>query len=214
MTLFHLAENALFLTNWRERMRFAPTVSSITVAVIIIILLFMACYFRLGDEYNANWPREMFWFLILGQGVLLLVLGTISAEQMSVRERFSGTLDFHRSSPTPRFQQVWGLLLGAPCLEWCIFLMTLPVCIYVGWVGHLKMVDIALFYGSLILCSLFFHILAVLLGLIPDRKKATSLRRSGGLKIFILIYIVIGIASTTRSSALNWATWAVISALI
>ena len=121
MKIIPLPDNALFLTNWRERMRFAPTLSYIILTIITLILLFLSAYFRTGNEYNPKWPQEMFWFMIVGQGILILLLGTMSAENISMRERFGGTLDFHRSSPTPRFHQILGLATGSPCLEWCIF---------------------------------------------------------------------------------------------
>ena len=158
MKIFQLNDNAIFTANCRERMRPAMVLSSIIVAAIIVVLITMNAYLaprqkdktcpsgRTGCQDSVPAPQNVFWYLAIGQGMLLLLGGTLTACNAACRERTSGTLDFHRSSPTPRSHQVLGLLLGAPSLEWCVFLGTLPVALIFSVLGKIPIDAVLSFY--------------------------------------------------------------------
>ncbi len=182
-------DNALFLQNWRERMRPSTVIAAIIITILTLVLIFLGTY--LDDRtYRRNDPNlEAFWLIAIGQGILLLLVGTSSAHNMAVRERNSGTLDFHRASPSTRFEQILGMLLGAPSLEWCVFLMTMPAAGTLAVLGGIPWERLAEFYGALVLCALFFHLSVIFLALAQDRKQSAVNRRgTNAIKLFVFFY--------------------------
>ncbi len=184
-----LWDNPLFLQNWRERMRPSTVMASIILTVIILILIFLGSYIRISDFDTTDPNLKAFWAIAIGQGILLLLVATSSAHNMAVRERNSGTLDFHRASPTTRFDQVLGMLVGAPSLEWCLFLMTLLASLALAFMSEIGWFRGLQFYTAIIFCTLFFHIIVIFAGLYQERKTALLNRRSGALQAIVVFYL-------------------------
>ncbi len=131
MKLWDINNNPLFLANWRERLRPAQLISGTIVALSIIFLILVndSTSQQTYNYYVAaqaghhesrqgiyHWPDKFFFYLAVLQGVILFLFGTVSAYRMAARERTSGTIEFHRSSPTSRIIQIIGIMLGAPSL--------------------------------------------------------------------------------------------------
>ena len=195
-----LMDNALFLQNWRERMRPATVMAAIIITILVLVLIFLGTYLDNRSYRNTDPNLDTFWLIAIGQAILLLLIGTGSANNMAVRERNSGTLDFHRASPSTRFEQILGMLLGAPSLEWCVFLMTLPASVALAVLGGIGLDRLVEFYAMLILCALFFHLGVIFLALTQDRKQAVVNRRGvNAIKLFIFFYFFVGFLVMTRS---------------
>lgn len=179
-------DNALFIRNWRERMRLHLVGSAAFLTAIIIILIFLGNYlnkdiishynYATKTELKTPWINSALFQLTIFQGFILLLFGTISAGRMASIEKTSGTLDFHRSSPTPKFNQFLGILLGAPALEWCVFLATSFIFLIVIIIAKIQILDCILFYVSLTITALFLHSFSILYMLSGNKRL-----RIGGL---------------------------------
>ncbi len=199
------------MQNWRERMRPGNVWSALILAIIILTLIFLAVYVETGEKYSAfdRIPPNLraFWFISIAQGILLLLVGTTSASHMAGRERASGTLEFHRASPTPRLEQLLGLLLGAPSLEWGVFLGTLPITFFLGLSGGLGIFLLLSLYAGIIATAGLFHSLAVFFGIYQERKIMTQGKPAGFLKGFVFIYLFVGLFTmSSQFSALYHLT--------
>ncbi|MHC4202974.1 MAG: hypothetical protein ACYSU0_23555, partial [Planctomycetota bacterium] len=114
MKILSPRDNALFLASWRERMRPAAVLSMGIVAAVVITLVVVGCYSKAVSDARHRWvshaPREWlgwaFGIVAVLQGFVLLVVGSAWAGNMAARERTGGTLEFHRTSPTRRIDQV------------------------------------------------------------------------------------------------------------
>jgi len=181
-----LFDNALFIRNWRERMRLHLVSSSVFLTALVIILIFLGNYlnrdiisqydYATKTQLKIPWINSALFQLTIFQGFILLLFGTISAGRMASIEKTGGTLDFHRSSPTPRFNQFLGILLGAPVLEWCLFLATLLVSLIVIIIANIPPLNCILFYFSLIITALLLHSFSILYMLSGNKRL-----RIGGL---------------------------------
>ncbi len=217
MRLLDLRDNALFLQNWRERMRLPSVLSGVILSTVIIVLIFLNAYLNppetrqyLDGKYTAVpifWLDKVFWDIGVFQGVVLFLFGTLAANKMTVRERSSGTLDFHRSSPTPRVNQYLGLLFGAPSLEWCLFLGSFLVSLLVFLFSNIPAGIFVQFYLSLVLCAVFYHSLAILFAVAVNRKGVAAQRSSGFLVIMLSMYGLSGILYSMNLAVFYHLTW-------
>lgn len=199
MKILDLRDNALFLQNWRERMRLPSRLSGIIITAMITGLIFLSAYLnppRIYPDHGGGPPREIFWLnsvfwsLAVFQGVILLVFGTLAADKMALRERMSGTLDFHRSSPTSRINQYLGLLLGAPSLEWFLFLGTFIVSACLWPFTTIPLKAFLHFYPALILCAILYHSCAILFSVSVPRRGFLGQHRLGGFAFLLVLYIM------------------------
>lgn len=215
------ANNPLFLATSRERLR--PTIffSYLILALLICFLIQLEAgskehYFYHYDytEYRAESyePHKILILpaqqIILGitvlQHILLLLLGTLSAYSMAGRERTSGTLEFHRSSPYPRWKQAVGLLLGSASLEWCIFIATAIFQLVIALLNGINPVILLKFYPALISTTLLFHAGAVLAGIM---KSENSKWGGPGIGVLIGIWIFGHLIFMNELSALYHLAW-------
>ena len=210
MKILDLRDNALFLQNWRERMRQPAIFSGVAITLIILLLIFLSAFYSQDSSryfFNSSvkfdsllWLKKSLWQILMLQGALILTLGLWAVNRMSARERRSGTLEFHRNSPTTRLNQALGIILGAPSLEWCLFaiilLFAVPLSLYVG----LPFLLLMKFYMSLILTAFFYHSLFVLFTLGSTPKTQSVPSRLPSIFIVIGMYVLI---VTMRSPSLS-----------
>lgn len=217
MNILDLKNNPLFLQGWRERNRFSAVTSAITLVSIIIILIFVNAY--LNDTYvyhytpNGNsyrtestllaWPRKVLLDLCVLQGWVLLLFGCVNAYKMASRERTSGTIDFHRSSPTPRPNQIVGLVLGSTSLEWWVFLGISAVTLILSLLMDLPFLAVLQFTIQLAVSAVLFQAIFSLIGICrhPLRNKA------GTFGILAGVYILSHILIYNKMSFLHQLTW-------
>lgn len=205
MKFLQLRDNSLFLQNWRERMRVSTVGSAVILTTIVVGLIFLYAtvqkhttskYSKETKQWTSvdvPWPKVAFESLAYVQGIILLFFGTLSADKMALREKSSGTLEFHRASPTSRFDQLIGLGLGAPALEWCLFLGTMVPALLLLLLGAVPVSVFIKFYLGLSLCAVFYHALAILLALATSRKGLLSQRRISAVHLLAVFFFLSGI---------------------
>ena len=208
-----LRDNALFLQNWRERTRSASVISAAALATIIILLILLYSYFNVRYGYQdtaadpQQWLRMSFYSIAYLQGIILLLLGTMSIDRMTVRERASGTLEYHRSSPTSRVNQYFGILLGAPSLEWCIFLGSLSISVLLMLATNISFLTFFRFYAQLILVTFFYHSLAILLAVCANQRTLLTHRRFSAVHVVVIMLFMGGAFMYSYSSSLYHLSW-------
>ncbi len=189
MTFWDLANNPLFIANWRERFRPSEIFSRAIVVLLIIGLIFCYVYFIEATPQQeflkgkGPWQAFFIFALCVLEGYILLFFGTMSAYSMASREVSGGTLDFHRVSPTPSGHQVLGLCLGAVSVEWvlfgCIFILQLCVMIFSAGIFpdfFRALLVLVSFHLALGCCAFLYNLFGVLAGLMnhPKRKAANA----------------------------------------
>lgn len=213
MKILPLRDNALFIRNWRERMRPVTVVCSALVVFLLIALIFVGFYLNLASkdvyDYNTrsyiNIPllNKVFFNLTVLQGVMLLLFGTFFVNKMASSERLAGTLDSHRSSPTSRLDQVIGLVFGSASLEWCLFFATLPVVFFIVVIAKISLLGFFVFYLSFAFYVVFLHSLAVLVALNPTLKP----EQTGFAPLVFLLWIFVPAVSSFALSSMYHLTW-------
>lgn len=219
MTIFDLKNNPLFLQSWRERNRFSAVTSAVTLVSIIIIILFVNAllndtyiynydYSPDGSNYTTQkmllpWPKKILLDLCVFQGWVLLLFGCVNAYKMASRERTSGTIDFHRSSPTPRNNQIVGLVLGSTSMEWWVFTGIFLVELIVTLMMDLPLLTVLQFNIQIALTALLYQSIFSLTGICrhPLRNKA------GTFGILAGVYMVSHILVYNKISFLHQLTW-------
>jgi len=203
MKLLKLSDNALFLQNWRERLRPSFLISAVVLCVIVIILIitnasvqesYIYDYSHRLSSDTLNYPNRILTpplkIIILNlaklQGSILLLLGTFNAYRMASREYLSGTLDFHRASPTPRIDQILGLLFGSTSLEWCLYFAISFLILSISVFAQVPVLSLIQFTISVTLTGLFYHSIAVLLGMTANPKAS----KTGIIQIFLVLYFM------------------------
>lgn len=187
MSWLAFKNNAMFLQSMRQRMRLPTVISFAILTFIILSLIFSNASVNSHRYLSVN--LEIFQQILNAQLFLLLGLGSWNVFQAAVRERVVGTLEFHRSSPTPAFWQMIGLLLGAVSLEWIIFLVTVPISLVISIQTPLGFSLVVQVYVAVVLCALLFHMVTLFLGLLRIGKLQNRKMNFSGVFFFIVFYI-------------------------
>ncbi|HSA30879.1 MAG TPA: hypothetical protein P5160_03665 [Candidatus Omnitrophota bacterium] len=187
MNIMNLKNNALFLSCWHERNR---PVQLICFGIMILSVLFLGYLsVAMGYGYDRT-PLKVFkdfFAVVIGlQALILLVQAPLFAWHMGSREKTSGTLDFHRSSPEDVFEKIFGLILGSTCVEWvlcaCFFALEILFTLH----PEIPFESVLLFNLSLIASGIFLHTACVTLGMLSSSKK----RGVSGLGLLIFIWFL------------------------
>ena len=102
-------DNPIFIKHVRSRLRRQPLAASAVVVMVLCLCIAWA-----GYQLDAFATGRAFEWLLVLQGVILIVMG---ASQMSAAvggSRASGILDFHRVSPLTPTELTLGFFFGAP----------------------------------------------------------------------------------------------------
>ena len=217
--MLNLANNALFIRNWRERMRFSTVVSYLLILTLLIVIIIVNAqinyryseggniqghsYPSYSQETHQPWYQKALIDLCALQAVVILLFGVFSGYKMAENDKINGTLDFHRSSPTPSYIQTIGIVFGSTVLEWVCFSAIFLVLICFSFIYKISILAILQFEVSLVFCAVFYHIFAVLIGITSnshDNRRSTA-------RAFILIYFVSMLFSSSNLSFLYHMTW-------
>jgi len=183
MNPLNLKNNALFLSCWYERSRPVQMICFVVLILSIMFLSFMnvASYEK---DVKVVW-KSFFYVIAMLQAVILLVQGTMFAGHMGSRERTSETLDFHRNSPEPVANKIFGLVFGSTWFEWAaffvFFIMELPFVL----LPSITITHVLLWNASLLLTGIFFHTSGAAISLLSTKKKRSS--SFMGILLFIFI---------------------------
>lgn len=208
MNLFDLKNNPNFLQCWRERNRPATVGSAVTLLMIVEAMIFTQAYFddklglRSGSD-NSPWFIDSIWALAILQGIILLFFGSMHAYKLSSRERSNQTIDFHRTSPTPRSHQILGLVLGSASLEWWLSSLILMVQLILAGLNGISLWAIVQFNLQLALCAALYHALFALIGISRDPVK----NKAGAIGLLVAVYILGHVMVANRLSFIYQLTW-------
>lgn len=199
MRLLPLSENALFVRFWRPQSRQGRMLPLVIFYGGLVVAVIVSCYFcsRLylyEDRAWATWPDIAFKLIAALESLVLLVIGSYSVGARANSEVETGTLDFHRASPTPLADQVVGLVLGPPALEWICFALGVPGLLLCGALGSLSLLTSLGVIVSLMFTALFFHLISAAVGLSVKKAANSKVSQQGGAigVIILLIGFTIG----------------------
>ncbi len=176
----NLLDNAVFVKHARARLRLVKMLPIFIIYLVVSTLGFLGPL--LVDYYESG--REEGWEVLpaaIAFGILsavqwfaLALLGTSRVATALGEERDSGILEFHRVTPTSGVYRVVGYLFGTPIREYLLVVVSLPLSLIAAFLAEFSMPRVLLGYGIFWLNCLFFHALAVVLGLITKKAKIAS----------------------------------------
>lgn len=172
MNPFNLRNNALFLSCWHERSRPVQLICFAVVVSSIMLLMFtMISKFSIDIKDSVNGYLGV---IIIMQGLIFLVQGTLCAAYFGSRERISGTLDFHRNSPESIRTKLFGLIFGSTWLEWLVFAGLFVLQIPFVLVADLPWYNMLLWNISIMITGLLFHTTGLSLSMLSAKKSRGS----------------------------------------
>ena len=95
-------------------------------AGVVVVLVLCMCIVWAGYENDAFLNGRAFEWLVMLQGIILIILGGSQVSAAVGGARLSGILDFHRVSPLTPAELTLGFFFGAPIREYLQFACTLP----------------------------------------------------------------------------------------
>ena len=182
-------DNPIFIKHVRSRLRWQPLA---TGAVVVVVL--SLCIVWAGYENDALWNGHAFEWLVMLQGVVLIIMGASQVSAAVGGARLSGILDFHRVSPLTPAELTLGFFFGAPIREYLLFACTLPfVALFMAFgvpTVH-GYIELLLFLVAL---AWVFHGLALLNSLImkPGRNTRGAVAVIGILLLFFVYVMRMG----------------------
>ncbi len=217
MNIFNLRNNALFLRGFRERTRFSAVASAVALSSILVVLIVLSAvlndnyvydYKYIAGEYQSQkvllpWFKKVVLDLSKVQAIVLFFFGSLNAYRIAARERMVQTIDFHRSSPSPRWNQIVGLVLGSTCLEWFVFTGLALVLLAISLISDISTAVIAQFHVQLIFCGFLYHALFALIGISRDPLKG----KAGPILIFVGLYFFSHLLFANQLSFMHQFTW-------
>ncbi len=180
----NLKDNAVFLSCWYERSRPVQMICFGILTLSVLLLSILSVFLNKVNPVDI-W-KSLFYIFAGIQALILLLQGTMFAGHMGARERTSETLDFHRNSPQPVFEKIFGLLLGSTWFEWALFALFFVLELPCGLMGRISLGNILLFNLSLMLTGVFLQISAATIALVSTPKK-----RGNSLLSFIFIMVFV-----------------------
>jgi hypothetical protein len=176
----NVLDNAVFVKHARARLRLAKMLPSFIIYLIVCALGLLG---PLLVEYYQSKRREnwevlpaaiAFGILSVVQWFALTLLGTARVATALGEERDSGILDFHRVTPTSGVYRMVGYLFGTPIREHLFVVVSLPLSLIAAFLAKLSLPRVLLGYGIFWLNCLFYHTLAIVIGLITKKTKSAS----------------------------------------
>jgi hypothetical protein len=184
MNPYNLKNNAMFLSCWHERNRPVQLICFSILIVSVILLSFLSISMT-QQQPDKTW-EALFYVIASIQALVLLLVGSIVVGYLASRERTSETLDFHRNSPQPVLEKIFGLVLGGTWFEWAVFAILFVIELPFALLPKINLTDILLFNFSILLSGIFFHTSAAAFALISPQKKR------GSPIIFFVLFFMFG----------------------
>lgn len=218
MMLLPLMDNPLFLKHWRERMRPYYFSSALVIALFILFLIFVGNYVNqeslsvynhaIRHSVKVSWMGSIIYHIASLEGVVILLLGTISAYRNTTQEISGGTIDCHRASPVRRLDQAVGAIFGSAILEWVVFGLLSAVMALTSLFFGFGLKPFFQFHIPIVVTAIFLHTLAVWAGLYARTKKQ-GMGLFGALALLYFVWMMMVALSFMASqvSAFYHATW-------
>ncbi|MEO0536501.1 MAG: hypothetical protein AAF215_21815 [Cyanobacteria bacterium P01_A01_bin.123] len=124
-----------------------------------------------GQHYRVAWQwwyADFFRVVSIVMAVALLSAGSFLLIQNIDREQRRGTLTFVRLSPRSVFTVLGGQILGTPIVVYLAIALSLPLHLGLGLLAGFHPLNLAIFYGFLLINCGFFFSLSLLYGLLSQ----------------------------------------------
>lgn len=108
------------------------------------------------------------------QAFILLFVGTGTVAGNFAEEKESGLIDYHRMTPMSPSAKIIGFVLGLPCREYLMAIMTLPFTLIAVFGGKLPLPKILLVYVILFCLTLTYHLTAMAAGMLAKKPRMAS----------------------------------------
>jgi ABC-type transport system involved in multi-copper enzyme maturation permease subunit len=166
--------NPEFVRHLRAELRPARAVRAASVALVICILLGLACWS--AEHGNVqSFLRLFYGWLVGGQFVILGIWCASACGQAISRERELKTYDFLRTTRLTSGELLIGKLLGAPVMAYFVIACTVPVaivCALLGGFGPGAVLGTCLL---LVVFSLFFGLVAMWCSMLIEKSNAGAI---------------------------------------
>jgi hypothetical protein len=176
-------DNPIFIKHARSRLRR----QALAAGAVVVVVLCM-CIVWAGYENDALLNGRAFEWLLILQGVIIIIMGASQVSAAVGGARQSGILDFHRVSPLTPTELTLGFFFGAPIREYLLFACTLPFAtlfIAYGVPTVHRFIELTIF---LVAIAWVFHGLALLNALIMKGQR--SARGAVGVVVFFVIIFI------------------------
>ncbi|MBN3906476.1 MAG: ABC transporter permease [Nostoc sp. NMS1] len=156
------------------------------------------------------WWRDHWEYIFLSLSVIfvftLLVAGTYLLINDLAKEESRGTLNFIRLSPQSETSILTGKLLGVPSLVYLVILVAVPLHLLAGRSAKIAFSYILSYYAILAASCIFFYSAALLFGLVTRWFSGFQPWLGSG-AVLLLLFIVMGFASSSNHSLNNSTAW-------
>jgi hypothetical protein len=173
-------DNPIFVKHLRSRLRRQPLAAGVVVVIVFCMFIVWA-----GYENDAFLDGRAFEWLLVLQGIILVVMGASQVSTAVGGAKLSGILDFHRVSPLTPSELTLGFFFGAPIREYVLFACTLPfVALFLAF-GVPSVHGYVQLFILMVAIAWVFHGLALLNSLIMKGQR--SARGAIGVVIFFVL---------------------------
>ena len=169
--LLNLADNPVFHRYRRSQLRLKASLAWLLLTLIITTFVITLPYIvqtNIGQTEEAA-ARRLWIPLLIIQGLILLLKGTARTAAGIIQEKIDQTLDYQRLTPLTPLRNVIGYLVGLPILEYAMFALTLPHLAFIVAAGNIPIMTVLTVYTSLLICTIFYHMTAVAVGMVMKR---------------------------------------------
>ena len=177
-------DNPIFIKHVRSRLRRQPLAAGMVVVVVLCMCIVWA-----GYENDAFLSGRAFEWLVMLQGIILIVMGASQVSAAVGGARLSGILDFHRVSPLTPAELTLGFFFGAPIREYVLFACTLPFAALFMAFGVPTVHGLSSSFIFLVAIAWVFHGLALLNSLVMKGRR--SARGAVGAVIFFVLILFV-----------------------
>ena len=178
-----ITDNPLLMKHVRARLRRQYLLPWLAIVIVLAACItWLGFYPRDTTGISASEAVELYknahdmalaWLLVL-QGLLLLVIGTAMVAGSATAAREGGMLDFHRISPQSPLALAAGFLIGGPIRELILFACTLPFLIPFFTLGSHYALGLLAVLLVMVTSALFYYALALALALITPKPRGAA----------------------------------------
>ena len=198
--------NPIALAHGRPQLRRGGLIGWSVVTVSVVAFIFFMAYLTLirrGEVDPAAAARWSIAPLIILQCIILMGLGTAAVAAGIVKDRESGTMDYHRMTPMPAHAKILGYLFGLPARAYFLFALTLPFLAYAVWRGGVEPLRVLHFYAVFFSSVWMYHLFGLMVGMIAKKPKQSTLASSG---LVVTLYLVVPALARLGLSFLEFLT--------
>lgn len=181
-------ENALFMRYWQPKTRRARLYPLILLEMIVLAIVFLYYFsFSFGGNVEEGF-RSALGFSFGIQAIVLLIFGCLDVGFAAYKEARSRAMDSHRVSGSSPMNQMLGLLFGAGGPAYILFVLPIPLEVYLATVADVPFRGFLTAQVSLLLSGVFFQTISALAGFQYEKRFLSILSPVAGLVCVVLTH--------------------------